>query len=84
MAEAGRSIRGGSWNNDVENAKSGNRNNANAGNRNDNMGFALVSTNFCEIDAVYGLRLRALGFVQAIIPCWFYLNLESDEYKKRP
>lgn len=46
MAETGRSIRGGSWNNDVDNAESDNRNNANAGNRNDNMGFALLSTNF--------------------------------------
>lgn len=76
MAETGRSIRGGSWNNHVSNAESGNRNNANAGNRNDNMGFALVSTNFCEIDAVYGLRLSALGFVQAITLFW----LCPDEY----
>jgi len=71
MAYTGRSVRGGSWNNDVNNAELGIRNNANAGNRNDNMGFSLVSTNFREIAAVYGLQLSALGFVQAIIPCWF-------------
>jgi len=68
MTDLGRSIRGGSWNNDVSNAESGNRNNANAGNRNSNMGFGLVNTNLREIDAVYGLHLSALGFVQAIIP----------------
>lgn len=77
MADTGRSMRGGSWNNNVDNAKSDIRNNANAGNRNDNMGFSLVSTNFREIDAVYGLHLGALGFVQAIIPCWF--ENKSDE-----
>ncbi len=71
MAETGRSIRGGSWNNHVSNAESGKRNNANAGNRNDNMGFSLLSTSLREIDAVHGLHLSALGFVQAIIRCWF-------------
>lgn len=77
MADTGRSVRGGSWNNDVNNAESGIRNNANAGNRNDNMGVSLVSTNFREVAVVYGLQFSALGFVQAIIPCWF--GNESDE-----
>lgn len=42
--EWGRSVRGGSWGNDVSLAKSGNRNYAIAGNRGDRMGFSLVRT----------------------------------------
>ncbi|MBK7963825.1 MAG: SUMF1/EgtB/PvdO family nonheme iron enzyme [Bdellovibrionales bacterium] len=39
-----RVIRGGSWNNNAQNLRSGNRNNNGPGNRNNNVGFRLVST----------------------------------------
>ena len=39
-----RVIRGGSWNNNAQNLRSGNRNNDDPGNRNNNVGFRLVST----------------------------------------
>ncbi len=39
-----RVIRGGSWNNNAQNLRSGNRNNWRPGNRNNNVGFRLVST----------------------------------------
>lgn len=61
MARSGsnRVIRGGSWNNDAQNARSANRNNYHPDNRNENLGFRLVSTKDCQISAVYGLRFRA-------------------------
>lgn len=39
-----RVIRGGSWNNNAQNARSANRNNNDPSNRNDNVGFRLAST----------------------------------------
>ncbi|MBM3271399.1 MAG: hypothetical protein FJZ01_27500 [Candidatus Sericytochromatia bacterium] len=35
--------RGGSWNNDAQNARAANRNNNDPGNRNNNLGFRLSS-----------------------------------------
>lgn len=35
--------RGGSWNNDADNARAANRNNDDPGNRNNNLGFRLAS-----------------------------------------
>lgn len=35
--------RGGSWNNDADNARAANRNNNDPGNRNDNLGFRLLA-----------------------------------------
>ena len=57
-----RVIRGGSWNNNASNLRSGNRNNWRPGNRNNNVGFRLVSTyanRFLPEGAVYGLHSRA-------------------------
>ena len=62
-----RVIRGGSWRNDAQNLRSAKRNNNDPGNRNDNVGFRLVSTANCQIGAVHGWHLRALGSVQIII-----------------
>ena len=39
LGDANRVIRGGSWNNDGRNARSGNRNRNDPGNRNNNVGF---------------------------------------------
>ena len=48
------SLRGGSWNNEPENARSANRNRNDAGNRNNNVGFRVAST-------ARGLSPRAHG-----------------------
>jgi hypothetical protein len=39
-----RVLRGGSWNNNPDNARAANRNRNNTGNRNNNVGFRLAST----------------------------------------
>jgi formylglycine-generating enzyme required for sulfatase activity len=44
VSGSNRVIRGGSWNNDAENARAGNRNNNDPSNRNNNVGVRLVST----------------------------------------
>jgi formylglycine-generating enzyme required for sulfatase activity len=43
-AGANRVIRGGSWNNTAQNARSANRNWNHPGNRNDNLGFRCLSS----------------------------------------
>jgi len=55
-----RVIRGGSWNNDANNARCSNRNNNTPTNRNNNIGVRLLSSSESENDAVYGLRRSAL------------------------
>jgi hypothetical protein len=67
ISGSNRVIRGGSWNNDADNARSANRNNNDPDNRNDNIGFRLASTRLRVIKGVYGFPFRALGCVPIII-----------------
>ena len=48
VSGSNRVIRGGSWNNNARNCRSANRNNDAPGNRDNNLGFRLLSTLFCQ------------------------------------
>jgi Sulfatase-modifying factor enzyme 1 len=64
-------LRGGSWNNNQDNARSANRNRNNPNNRNNNIGFRVVcsSTSFCSFSG------KALSSVFAGAP-----GLREDRY----
>ena len=55
-----RVLRGGSWNNNANNARSANRNNNNPSNRNNNNGFRLASTGNAGVRAGTPHAERAL------------------------
>jgi hypothetical protein len=52
-------LRGGSWNNNANNARSANRNNNNPSNRNNNNGFRLASTGAPESRSARGAEESA-------------------------
>lgn len=70
MTEGGsnRVIRGGSWNNDAQNLRAGNRNNNGPGNRNNNVGLRLVSTyqSLRPEGVVYELHPRAQAMSRSL------------------
>ena len=73
-----RVIRGGSWNNNAPELRSGNRNNWRPVNRNNNVGFRLVSTYALILARRCRPRIApaCLGYVQVITQRW---KTVSDE-----
>lgn len=78
-----RVIRGGSWNNNAQNLRSGNRNNNDPGNRNNNLGFRLVST-LLKIARRCRLRIASvcIGYVQVIIPALISYGIRQISLKR--
>lgn len=68
MTGSNRVNRGGSWNNDLNNARSANRNNNNPDNRNNNIGFRLSSSPRGQKAAVHGRAPRAAAVTRALLP----------------
>ncbi|MEM8485580.1 MAG: SUMF1/EgtB/PvdO family nonheme iron enzyme [Bacteroidota bacterium] len=64
-----RVIRGGSWNNNARNARSANRNNWRPDNRNNNVGFRVLSTWYCQRTPFTGCVRVHKDHVQGSVLC---------------
>jgi hypothetical protein len=61
--------RGGSWNNNPDNARVANRNNNSPSNRNNNLGFRLSSTSQRPAKIGLWIVLLCQGFVHVLCAC---------------
>jgi len=68
MTGSNRVIRGGNWNNNLNNSRSANRNNNNPSNRNNNVGFRPASSPPGQKASVHGRPSRASAATRAAVP----------------